>query len=111
MLLTNKSQATVSILTTGWLITFIFLSTSHLGNSHCIYLTEDTKDQYSFTQSFDKNNRECPWTFSGLMTIGESLVFENDFNSVYAELNVVELQNFCIKILCFHANQRDPPVV
>lgn len=111
MLLTNKFRTTISILTTGWLITFICLSTSHLGNTHNLHFPNDIKTQNSFTNSNVKNTDECPWTFAALMTLGDLSFSDNITIAEFDEPSFSELQQFSVTNIRFDTNQRDPPAV
>ena len=111
MLLTNKFRTTISILTTGWLITFIFLSTSHLGNAHYLHFPKDVETQHSFTNSNDKTSDKCPWTFAALMTLGDLSVSDNITIVKFVEVNIIELQYYSFTNIIFDTNQRGPPAL
>ena len=111
MLLTKIFRTTISILTTGWLVTFICFSTSHLGNAHNLYFPKDIETQYSFTNSNAKTSDECPWTFAALMTLGDLSVSNNITIAEFDEPNTSELQQFSITNIKFDTNQRGPPAV
>ena len=110
MILAKKYKATISIITAIWLVLFIGISTSHMGNAHNLYFSRGDVSQNISGQAEQTSHSHCPWAHAATMTTG-SPVLHIDFSESIAEnLFLSDIQSQCPTILASIHNPRGPPV-
>jgi len=111
MVSTNKLRKTTSILIFSWMILFICLSTSHMGNTHCLYFPKNISKTQLIQQHLKGSEDQCPWTYAALMTLGDVLVPDNTPTVDFDELTIAYLQQSILSKIYFDTNPRGPPAI
>ena len=110
MILAKKYKAIISSLSTAWLVLFIGLSTSHMGNKHHLFTPIGDVDQNISNQSEQVSHAHCPWTNAATMTTG-SPVLNNSFSDiVFENLYVSDAKGQYLPNLSSIHNPRGPPM-
>jgi len=81
----NKTKSIYSILTTTWFVIFLMASTSHMGISHHLYISDNPYSQVNLTEYNQNDNKDCPWDYATLMASGDntSIDFSYTIDSDY----------------------------
>lgn len=109
MILSKKYKATISILTSLWLVLFISLSVSHMGNTHHMYFPQDNVTQYISNEADQASHSLCPWAYAATMTIGSLVVADIQTEIATDNLYVSYIQNLRLANPLTLPNPRGPP--
>ena len=109
MILAKKYKATISILTLVWMVLFIGLSTSHMGNAHHLFFPNNDITQNLSSQSEQGTHTHCPWTYAAAMTIGSISVPDIQAEITTDKFYATEIHNLRLPNPLALPNTRGPP--
>jgi len=109
VILAKKYKATISILTLVWMVLFMGLSTSHMGNAHHLFFPNNDVSQNLSNQSGQNDHSHCPWTYAATMTIGSISVPDIQPDITTDKFYAAEIQNFRLANPLTLPNTRGPP--